>query len=110
MKVRANAHRQEGTTKEELRAGRRSLAARHARARRLQRTPPPPLPAAPFPLDSKRGMCPKGWGRSLDSGLVALATPSNLATLLLPSRREWVHPRLLASGSGFGEGGGAGAW
>ena len=50
-------------TKEELRAGRRSLAARHARSRRLQSTPPRPRPAAPFPFGSQRGMCP-GVGKT----------------------------------------------
>src|SRR3954469_24468243 len=32
-------------------------------ARSPHRTPAPPLPAAPFPLDSTRGMCPKGVGK-----------------------------------------------
>src|SRR3954463_14142015 len=43
-------------------------------ARRPHRTPAPPRPAAPFPLDSKRGVCPKEWGRAQAFVLVALGT------------------------------------
>src|SRR6185295_8245723 len=49
-RVSANAPVRKRTTKEELRAGRRSLAARHARSRRLQSTPPRPQSSPPFPF------------------------------------------------------------
>ena len=67
---------------EELRAGRRSLAARHARSRSLQHPPPRPRPAASFPCASRweRLHFPR-WIGSQDPEVLPLGTPSKLATL-----------------------------
>jgi len=83
---------------EELRAGRRSLAARHARSRRPQRPPPRPRPAAPFPRASRWGVSPVRW-------VARFARSWGPASWHTGESRDSCHRRAQQAGTGCNVGG-----